>query len=283
MSTDSARQGAAASRRSLEPWRERFFASADGLRLHYRDYAARQGGSARLPVLCLAGLTRNSRDFERLAPHLQRDRRVLAADLRGRGRSARDPNWRNYQPSVYLADLRALLDDAHAARVVIVGTSLGGLLAMMLAALEPARVARIVLNDIGPEIDPAGRTRITTYVGRSPPVAKWDPASRSRARTTASRFWPERHQLVVLARRVTRSRRGSDPRWNREPGKRAAPRPILKKLAPFPASIRSIFPFKKFLNYVGETPMLGANLNSSLKIQLGFSLLIMRIFVNYFH
>jgi pimeloyl-ACP methyl ester carboxylesterase len=209
MSTDSARQGAAASRRSLEPWSERFFASADGLRLHYRDYAARQGGSARLPVLCLAGLTRNSRDFERLAPHLQRDRRVLAADLRGRGRSARDPNWRNYQPSVYLADLRALLDDAHAARVVIVGTSLGGLLAMMLAALEPARVAGIVLNDIGPEIDPAGRTRITTYVGRSPPVANWDAAIRQ-SRATYGIALPGLSDAdwLVLARRCYTERDG---------------------------------------------------------------------------
>jgi len=126
-----------------------------------------------LPVLCLAGLTRNSRDFERLAPHLQRERRVLAADLRGRGRSARDPNWRNYQPGVYLADLAALLDDARVARLAIVGTSLGGLLAMMLGAREPKRIAGIVLNDIGPEIDPIGRARIATYVGRSPPVRNW--------------------------------------------------------------------------------------------------------------
>ena len=95
-------------------WDERFFASPDGLRLHYRDYAPARGNPARLPVLCLPGLTRNSRDFERLAPHLQRERRVLTADLRGRGLSARDPDWRHYRPVVYLADIAALLDDARA-------------------------------------------------------------------------------------------------------------------------------------------------------------------------
>jgi pimeloyl-ACP methyl ester carboxylesterase len=183
-------------------WDERFFESADGLRLHYRDYPTERGNPARLPVLCLHGLTRNSRDFEQLAPHLQRERRVLAADLRGRGQSARDPDWRNYQPGVYLADLAALLDDARAARVVIVGTSLGGLLAMLLAAREPARVAGIVLNDIGPEIDPVGRTRIATYVGRSAPVRNWDEAV-SQARATYGSALPEftDSEWLTLARR----------------------------------------------------------------------------------
>ena len=177
MGTDAAMDHAPDSGAAMR-WDERFLESADGLRLHYRDYAPEHDKAARLPVLCLAGLTRNSRDFERLAPHLQRERRVLAADLRGRGRSARDPNWRNYQPGVYLADLAALLDDARVARLAIVGTSLGGLLAMMLGAREPKRIAGIVLNDIGPEIDPLGRARIATYVGRSPQVRNWDEAVR---------------------------------------------------------------------------------------------------------
>jgi pimeloyl-ACP methyl ester carboxylesterase len=183
MSTDSARRAAPGGRGSPDSGSDRFFASTDGLRLYYRDYAAPRGESTRLPVLCIPGLTRNSRDFERLAPHLERQRRVVATDLRGRGRSARDPNWRNYQPGVYLSDLRELLKDARIERVVIVGTSLGGLLAMMFSALEPERVAGIVLNDIGPEIDPAGRTRIATYVGRTPPVSSWDEAVRQ-ARAT---------------------------------------------------------------------------------------------------
>jgi pimeloyl-ACP methyl ester carboxylesterase len=202
MGTDKAAHDRSQSRQTVEEWDDHFYMSSDGLRLYYRDYATLTMGSARLPVLCLPGLTRSSRDFERLAPRLARDRRVLAADLRGRGRSARDSNWRNYQPGVYLADLRALLDDAGESRVVIVGTSLGGLLAMLFAALEPARVAGIVLNDIGPEIDPAGRTRIATYVGRSPPVRTWDEAVRQ-TRATYGIALPglSDDDWLVLARR----------------------------------------------------------------------------------
>jgi pimeloyl-ACP methyl ester carboxylesterase len=201
MGTDTATNDALAPGAATR-WHERFFQSPDGLRLHYRDYAPLQDRPARLPVLCLPGLTRNSRDFERLAPHLQRERRVLAADLRGRGRSARDPDWHNYQPGVYLADLAALLDDARAARVVIVGTSLGGLLAMMLAVRLPARVAGIVLNDIGPEVDPVGRTRIATYVGRSAPVRNWDEAV-DQARATYGSALPDitDSEWLTLARR----------------------------------------------------------------------------------
>src|SRR5262245_60209617 len=155
-------------------WDDRFFRSHDGLNLYYRDYAAlHHGDRGRLPVLCLPGLTRNCRDFEVLARHVQRARRVLSPDLRGRGRSDRDATWQNYQPVVYLKDIEALLEDAGADRVVIVGTSLGGLLAMLIGALRASVVAGIVLNDIGPEIDPAGRNRIAAYVGRTPPVASW--------------------------------------------------------------------------------------------------------------
>ena len=80
------------------PWADRYYASGDGLRLHYRDYAPAAPG--RLPVLCIAGLTRNSRDFETLAPRIARTRRVLCADLRGRGASQHDPRWQNYHPAV---------------------------------------------------------------------------------------------------------------------------------------------------------------------------------------
>jgi pimeloyl-ACP methyl ester carboxylesterase len=185
-------------------WQDRHFAAPDGLRLHYRDYAATRATS-RLPVLCLAGLTRNCRDFEDLAPRLSAERRVLAADLRGRGLSARDPDWRNYRPEVYLADIAALLEAAAVPRAVIVGTSLGGLLAMMFAALVPASVAGIVLNDIGPEIDPVGRARIAEYVGRNPPVASWDEAI-VQCRTTYGVALPglDEHDWLRLARRAFR-------------------------------------------------------------------------------
>lgn len=153
---------------------ERYYAAADGLRLYYRDYAAGQAG--KLPVLCLPGLTRNSRDFDHVARRIQRSRRVLCADLRGRGRSQHDPHWQNYQPVTYLQDIGRLLADAGVERVVMFGTSLGGILSMLLAATQPRLVAAVILNDIGPEVDPAGLARIASYVGRHAPARNWDEA-----------------------------------------------------------------------------------------------------------
>jgi len=163
-------------------WQERYFESRDGLALYYRDYPAEE--SDRLPVLCLPGLTRNSRDFEALALRLQRaGRRVLTPDLRGRGRSQYDPNWSNYQPTTYLGDLAALQAAAGAERVVVVGTSLGGLLAMLIAATRPDAIAGAVLNDVGPEIASEGLQRIAQYVGRHTPVGSWEEAA-AQARAT---------------------------------------------------------------------------------------------------
>ena len=153
---------------------ERWFDSADGLRLYYRDYAAESPG--KLPVLCLPGLTRNSRDFAHVALRLRRDRRVLCADLRGRGRSQHDPLWQNYHPGTYLGDIARLLDDAGVERCVFFGTSLGGILTMLTAATAPQRVAAAILNDVGPEVDPVGLARIASYVGRFPPARTWDEA-----------------------------------------------------------------------------------------------------------
>ena len=132
-----------------EAFREEYYRSGDGLTLYSRIYEAaiRDGAS----VLCLHGLTRNCRDFEDLAPHLATRFQVVAPDLRGRGRSTRDPNMHNYNVQTYLADMLALLDSLGATRVAVIGTSLGGILAMMLAATHPERVAGIVLNDVGAE------------------------------------------------------------------------------------------------------------------------------------
>ena len=157
-----------------DPFTETIFASHDGLRLYSRVYAGPQDGAP--AVLCLHGLTRNSRDFEDLAPHLARRYRVIVPDLRGRGFSARDPQIGNYQPAVYVRDILALLGALQAPRVAIVGTSLGGLLAMMLAFSHPARVAGMVLNDVGPELDPRGIERIKQYAGRLPPARTWSVA-----------------------------------------------------------------------------------------------------------
>jgi pimeloyl-ACP methyl ester carboxylesterase len=158
----------------MSAFAERWFESAEGLRLHYRDYAAAEPG--RLPVLCLPGLTRNSRDFEHVALRLRAQRRVLCADLRGRGKSQHDPAWQNYHPGTYLGDIARLLADAGIERCVYFGTSLGGILAMLTAATQPGRVAAAILNDVGPEVDPAGIARIASYVGRFPPARSWDEA-----------------------------------------------------------------------------------------------------------
>jgi pimeloyl-ACP methyl ester carboxylesterase len=152
-----------------------FYISADGLRLYARLYAASRGGG--MPVLCLPGLTRNSRDFVTLAEHLSGRHDVLAADLRGRGRSDWDADPSHYQLMTYVQDAFALLDARKLERVVVVGTSLGGLMAMVMAAARPERIAGAVLNDAGPELDPAGVRRIAGYAGKLPPVSTWAQAA----------------------------------------------------------------------------------------------------------
>ena len=166
---------------------EYWFDSQEGLRLFSRVYA---GPSADVPVvLCLHGLMRNSRDFEYLAVHLAGRYRVVAPDVRGRGFSARDANSRNYQIPTYIADLLLLLRGLGVARVNIIGTSMGGLMAMVLAAMQPRLVASIVLNDVGPEIDPRGLERIRGYAGKSPPVRSWEEAV-AQVRSIYGAVWP---------------------------------------------------------------------------------------------
>lgn len=142
----------------------------DGLSLYGRDYGSRVW--SRTPIVCLAGLTRNSADFHELATalsqHNERPRRVLALDYRGRGLSARDPNWRNYDPRVEAADTMAFLTAAGVHEAIFVGTSRGGLITMGLGALRPSLIKAAVLNDIGPEIDGQGLIRIRSYVGKMP-------------------------------------------------------------------------------------------------------------------
>jgi pimeloyl-ACP methyl ester carboxylesterase len=176
---------------------EYWFDSHDGLRLYSRVYPA----AAHAPVvLCLHGLMRNSRDFHDLAVHLAARYRVIVPDVRGRGLSARDADFKNYQIPVYLQDVLRLLAGLGAARVSIIGTSMGGLMAMVLAALQPALVARIVLNDVGPEVDPAGLARLRGYVGRTAPVRSW-PEAIAQVREIYGGAWPglsdERWQQIA--------------------------------------------------------------------------------------
>ncbi|WP_332877528.1 alpha/beta fold hydrolase [Massilia sp. S19_KUP03_FR1] len=153
------------------------YTSADGLTLAARDYAA-ASGPARLPVICIHGLTRNAADFDELAPLLARQsRRVLALDVRGRGESARDPNPANYNPVTYAGDVARLMHDLGLARAVFIGTSMGGLITMTLAMRNLDLVAAAVLNDIGPVMSRAGLARIAGYAGTARNVGTWEEAT----------------------------------------------------------------------------------------------------------
>ena len=149
--------------------------SADGLTLRYRDY---DGGGGRPPLLCLPGLTRNARDFEPLAAAFAGEWRLICPDLRGRGQSAYAKDSATYAPLHYLADIVALLDREGLERVVAVGTSLGGIVTMLLALQAPERLAGAVLNDIGPDIEQAGLARIREYVRQGRSFPTWIHAAR---------------------------------------------------------------------------------------------------------
>jgi pimeloyl-ACP methyl ester carboxylesterase len=151
------------------------FTAGDGLSLYYRDYGWRRSG--RPALLCLPGLARNSKDFHGVALG-SGERRVLAPDYRGRGRSAWDRNWRHYRPTTYLDDIRHLIAVSGVGRIVVLGTSLGGAIAMALGVSEPTRLAGVILNDIGPEIGGAGVARILRYIAQDRPQPDWPSAAR---------------------------------------------------------------------------------------------------------
>ncbi len=152
-------------------WHDRFFTAGDGLSLYARDYGADQNGT--LPVLCLSGLTRTSREFHVLADHLSGSRRVICPDYRGRGRSEHANEWKTYMPVHELADVLVLLDELAVEKVCVIGTSRGGIIAMLMAAMHRERLAGVVFNDIGPVINPDGLARIVQYVGKAPKFTNW--------------------------------------------------------------------------------------------------------------
>jgi pimeloyl-ACP methyl ester carboxylesterase len=153
-----------------------YWYSADGLRLHFRDYP---GDPGRAPVLCVPGLTRNARDFEGVAQRLAGRRRVIAVDLRGRGESDHAIDPLSYVPPVYLQDLGALIAEHCVGPVVLFGTSLGGLMAMLLSLTAQQTLAGVLLNDVGPELGAEGMTRIRSYVGKDTRFESWDEAART--------------------------------------------------------------------------------------------------------
>lgn len=178
--------------------------ASDGLRLFYRQYP---GDPQRTAVICLPGLTRNSRDFEGLAPHVSSTsgRPVFSLDLRGRGRSDSDPEWRNYRPEIYVRDVLTVMDAAGLSRVIVIGTSLGGIVGMLLASLHRDRVAGLVLNDIGPVLEVAGMVRIASSAGTARAVATWAEAA-AEVRAGNAQVYPDFTDAdwMTFARRVYR-------------------------------------------------------------------------------
>jgi pimeloyl-ACP methyl ester carboxylesterase len=232
------------------PYTEKFWSSHDGLKLYTRVYPG-PDPLART-VLCLHGLTRNSRDFEDLAPHLQEHFRVIVPDVRGRGLSARDPNPQNYQPAIYLQDIIGLLDTVAAHRVAIIGTSMGGLLAMMMAVGHRDRVSGMVLNDMGPEVDPKGLERIKGYAGRLPNPRNWDDAI-SQTRSMFGEAWPN----LSIERWSALTRRGY--REDEKGGLSVDADPMIgEMLRAAPAASANLWPFWKALRGIQMLAIRGA-------------------------
>lgn len=194
---------------SIGGFEERVIATVDGLALYARDYAPLLPETG-LPVICLHGLTRNSRDFETIAPRIAAlGRRVVAPDMRGRGQSANDPDPAHYVAAVYAQDVLKLMDALAIPRAVFVGTSMGGLIMMVLATMAPDRIAASVLNDVGPKLNTSGLARIATYVGRTQPVSSWPEAAEA-VRAVNGSAYPERLDdqdfWLSFARRTFRQR-----------------------------------------------------------------------------
>ncbi|GAM98082.1 probable hydrolase [alpha proteobacterium U9-1i] len=175
----------------LGAYDEHAFATVDGLSVYFRDYPPLAPVTG-APVICLHGLTRNSKDFETIAPRIAAlGRRVIVPDMRGRGQSANDSDPEHYVPAVYAQDVLRLLDRLEIPQAVFVGTSMGGLITLIIATLAPDRIAASVLNDIGPRIEVSGLARLGTYVGRGRPLATWEEA-RDAARAINADAFPDR-------------------------------------------------------------------------------------------
>jgi pimeloyl-ACP methyl ester carboxylesterase len=160
----------------MASWTDAYWWSKDGLRLHYRDYA---GPAEKPPILCLPGLTRNARDFAPVADRLAGRWRLICVDLRGRGESAYAKDPMTYAPLTYLQDIEALIGELGLSRFVAFGTSLGGILTMLLAATGAERLAGALLNDVGPTLEVGGLARIQSYVGKGGSWPTWLHAARA--------------------------------------------------------------------------------------------------------
>jgi len=191
---------------SAERYADCYFTVRDGLRLHYRDYP---GAADKPPLLCLPGLTRNARDFAEFAERYSPRFRVIALDFRGRAASDYDPLPARYNPLTYAGDVIELLDQLGIAQAIFVGTSLGGLVTMVIAATAPQRIAAAIVNDVGPDVDPAGIDRILSYVGNDVRFKSWDEAAATIAANYGGNFERYTHaDWLAMAKRNCREENG---------------------------------------------------------------------------
>ena len=200
--------------------------STDGLSLYARSYGPE---NAPLTVLCMHGLTRNHKDFEPMIAALGDRYRFIAVDVRGRGHSDRTSEAETYTPMVYAKDMLTLIDHLNLPRVALIGTSMGGLMAMLMAKSAPERIQGIVLNDVGPVVERAGLERIAAYASDPQPAETWsDAISKTKASQGAAfpdygdedwtafaqRTWKERPDGQIeldYDPEITRSLAGSKP------------------------------------------------------------------------
>lgn len=191
----------------MSDFENRYFVVRDGLRLHYRDYAG--GSEDQPPILCLHGLTRNSRDFGDFAARYSPRFRVLALDFRGRADSDYDPIPSRYLPITYAGDVIEMVDQLGIERAIFVGTSLGGLVTMIIAATAPQRIDAAIINDVGPDVAPGGVDRILTYVGKDVRFQSWDEAADRIASNYGAAFDRYSHaDWVNMAKRNCREENG---------------------------------------------------------------------------
>lgn len=168
------------------PTEDIHYTGKHGLPLYAKAYGPK---AAPLTVLCMHGLTRNHQDFEPMIAGLNGKYRFIAVDVRGRGLSAYDPDPKNYAVPVYVQDMQALLAHIGLKKVALIGTSMGGLMSLMMMKTMPELVHSVIINDIGPSIEKAGLARIASYVGKIKPVTSWAEAATA-LQTMQGSFFP---------------------------------------------------------------------------------------------
>ncbi len=224
---------------------EHRISAGDGLSLYVRDY--NNASSPAIPLLCLGGLTRNAKDYHGVAMRYASKRRVIAPDYRGRGRSAYDVDWRNYDPVVYLGDIRHVLIALGIHAVVVVGTSMGGILAAGMAAAMPTVIRGAVLNDVGPVVEPGALAPIIAYMKGPSTFSDWHTATEHMRRAFPD--FPAETDDQWRAIAGTTYREDADGRvhfdWDpkivkpleRDPGARYDFWPLFRGLASLPALV----------------------------------------------